>query len=203
MAYYACKIVVYCPLLGGLIALALSLMLTGYAIGYLMNLVRGSSYGAEDAPDWPDLTDWQENAAKPLLLFIGLLILCFGAVGVCLLAHLTDNSTVLLWLAVPGLLYLPMGLLCVSLANGIAGLNPIHGVRAIAARPVRYAMLWFLLAAVVGLEWLLSIGIDALGIPILGKFAASFVGFYALLLLGRQMGLFYRTGGEKLSWLVG
>jgi len=177
--------------------------LTGYAIGYLMNLVRDSAFGQEDAPDWSDLTDWQENAAKPFFLFLGLLILCLGPAGVFWLGRLTENRTVVLWLAILGLLYLPMGLLCLSLADGIAGLNPVHVLRAIAARPGRYAVLCALLAAATGIAWLLRAWIGRHEIQILGRFAASVVGFYSLLLLGRQMGMFYRTGGEKLKWLAG
>lgn len=203
VARFVIYIMSFSPLGGGIIALLLGLTLTGYAIGYLMNLVRESAYGQEDAPDWADLLNWQENAAKPLLLFLGLLVICFGAAVAHLITHWGQVGAIDICLAIPGALYLPMGLLCVALANNMAGLNPLVVVRAIAAMPLRYLILCAILAAATAIEHLLAIGIGLVHVPVLGGFVESFVGFYFLILLGRQMGLFYRTGGEKLKWLAG
>lgn len=68
VAHYVTFFLGFFPLFGWLIAVVFYVVLTGYFAGYLMAIIERSARGEQDAPPWPDLMDYQENALKPFLL---------------------------------------------------------------------------------------------------------------------------------------
>lgn len=198
----------YFPLIGGLVAMLLSLVLAGYMGGYLLAVIRSASKGEPEAPDWPDLMNYQETAIQPLLTLLLLGAMSLGpAYAVNTWAKGAPGWLPWLLLAV-GLIYLPMGLLALARDERYEGLSPGPVLRGIAAVPRRYAMLWLFVlgiaAAQAGLNALVGVvmrmsALGAVFMAILGLIAQ----FYLLLAVGCALGLLYRSCEDRLKAILG
>ena len=135
-AHYLMFMAVFFPLLGIVLAGGIGIVGTGYFAGYLMTIMERTAHGEKDAPGWPDLDDWQENVLKPFGFILALGILCIGpSVAYRHFAQHEPNEAITYALLAAGLFYMPMGMLCVALANDYAGLSPVPVIRAILSVP--------------------------------------------------------------------
>jgi hypothetical protein len=189
--------------LGFLFAIAIYAVGTGYFAGYLLTIIERTAHGEKDAPGWPDLTDWQENALKPFVFILALGILCIGpSVAYRRLAQ-PPQAAISYAIRAAGLFYMPMGMLCVALANDYAGLSPIRVVRAIVSVPGRYFVAWVLVVFVVAAQNLGAGLVAQLPIPIIGTILQQTVTCYFLFVAARILGLLYYNSGPQLDWLAG
>jgi hypothetical protein len=203
VAYYLVFAVAGFPLLGILLAIAVTVVTVGYMSGYLMTIIERTAHGEKDAPGWPDLTDWEENALKPFFFFLALFALCVGpSIAYQRLAQEPGDGVRYAILAA-GVFYMPMGMLCVALANDFAGLSPIRVVRAILSVPGRYVVAWALVTVSIGAEILGRTYIAQWHIPIVGAILQQTVGCYFLFVAARILGLLYCKSRPQLDWLAG
>ncbi len=188
---------------GVILAIGIYAFSTGYFGGYLMTIIERTAHGEQEAPGWPDVTDWEENALKPFGCILVLGILGLGPyLAYRHLAH-EPNMTLAYAILGAGLFYMPMGWLCVALANDYAGLNPIPVFRAIRSVPGRYAVAWALVAFAVAARIQGRELFDQLPVPILGTVLRETVSCYFLFVAARILGLLYYKSGPQLDWLAG
>jgi hypothetical protein len=175
----------------------------GYVTGYLMTIIERTAHGQEEAPDWPELADWQETVLKPFGFLLGLCILGLGPhFAYHYLAHEPD-MTVAGTILAAGLFYMPMGMLCVALASDFAGLNPVRVIRAICSVPARYFAAWVLVVCCAAAEIWGSAWIAAIPIPVVGTLLQQAVSCYFLFVAVRILGLLYYKSGRQLNWRAG
>jgi hypothetical protein len=191
------------PLLGLVLAGGIGIIGTGYFAGYLMTIMERTAHGEKDAPGWPDLNDWQENALQPFVFLLALSILCIGPwVAYARFAH-EPNVAITYALLAAGLFYMPMGMLCVALVNNYAGLNPVLVIRAIRSVPGRYSVVWALVIFCIAAQTMGAGLIAALPIPIVGTILEEAVSCYFLFVAARVLGLLYHKSSRQLDWLAG
>ena len=53
----------------------------GYVFSYAKSIITSSANGEETPPDWPDVTEWQEDIVQPFGQMVALLVLDFWAGG--------------------------------------------------------------------------------------------------------------------------
>jgi hypothetical protein len=188
----------------GIIAVFIGVVIgTGYFAGYLMTIIERTAHGEKDAPGWPDLDDWQENALKPFVFVLALGILCIGPSVAYRHFAREPNEALAQALLAAGLFYMPMGVLCVALSNDYAGLNPVPVIRAIRSVPGRYSIVWVLVMFCYVAQGLGGGLAAALPIPILGTLLQQAVICYFLFVAARILGLLYLKSGRQLDWLAG
>jgi hypothetical protein len=203
VAYYVGIAAGFFPLFGFIFAIAIAVVVVGYLTGYLMTIIERTAHGEQEAPGWPDLTDWEENALKPFFFLLALLALCVGpSIAYQRLAQEPD-WTIRYAILAAGLFYMPMAMLCVALANDFAGLSPVRVIRAIVNVPGRYCVAWVLVAVSVAVEIQGRRWIAQMPIPILGTILQQTVGCYFLFVAARILGLLYCKSGPQLDWLAG
>jgi hypothetical protein len=186
-------------LLGGIVYI----IGTGYFAGYLMTIIERTAHDKNDAPGWPDLDDWQENALKPFAFILALSILCIGPSVAYRHFAREPNEALAQALLAAGLFYMPMGVLCVALANDYAGLNPVPVIRAIRSVPGRYSIVWLLVMFCITAQRMGAGLVAELPIPILGTILQQAVSCYFLFVAARILGLLYSKSGRQLNWLAG
>jgi len=173
----------------------------GYFAGYLMTIIERTARGEKDAPGWPDLDDWQENALKPFAFMLVLGLFCIGP-SIAYRYYVNEpNELLALALLAAGLFYMPMGVLSVALVNDYAGLDPVPVIRAIRSVLGRYSIVWLLVmfcyvAQRVGGELAAE-----LPIPILGTVLQQAVICYFMFVAARILGLLYLKSRRELDWL--
>ena len=168
-----------------------------------MTIIERTAHGETDAPGWPDLTDWQENALKPFVFVLALGILGIGpSIAYRYFAH-EPNVAINYALLAAGLFYMPMGLLCVALVNDYAGLSPVPVIRAILNVPGRYSVAWVLVTFSIVAQILGAGLIAQVPIPIVGAMLQQTVSCYFLFVAARILGLLYYKSNRQLNWLAG
>lgn len=194
----------------GVLGLLLAIFSGGYLFGFTQSVLVTSAQGAERTPSWPDFSNWWDDIIRPYLLFLGLFALCFGpAIGFAIVAGNQSEATgqtawgplvAAITLGVGGALYLPMALLGVSMADGLAGVNPLLVIPSILRVPLEYGTACGLLLLALAVN---SLGQRALGlvrIPILTGLVSWFVFLYLLVVAMRLLGLMYWTCRDRLAW---
>ena len=139
----------FVPILGQLVLAVVYGVLAVYFTGYAMSVVESSARGDGQPPDLPQMG---EAFTSPLVPVATLGVI---TVGPCLIFTLwvTDAYPWISWaLLLPGLSYLPMGILCATLDNSIKGFNPMRGIRAIGKVRREYAVIWGMLMFVTALQ---------------------------------------------------
>jgi len=203
VAHYLMFMAAFFPLLGIVLAGGIYIVGTGYFAGYLMTIIERTAHGETDAPGWPDLTDWQENALKPFVFVLALGILGIGpSIAYRYFAH-EPNVAINYALLAAGLFYMPMGLLCVALVNDYAGLSPVPVIRAILNVPGRYSVAWVLVTFSIVAQILGAGLIAQVPIPIVGAMLQQTVSCYFLFVAARILGLLYYKSNRQLNWLAG
>jgi hypothetical protein len=202
VGHYLMFIAAFFPLLGFIFVMGISIIGAGYLTGYLMTIVERTAHGEDEPPDWPDLTDWEETILKPFGFLLGLCIVGVGpSIAYRYLAH-PPVEAVALAIFAAGLLYMPMGLLCVALANDYAGLNPIRVIRAIFSVPGRYFVAWLLVACCVAAELQGGAWVSQIPVPFVGTVLQQIVSCYFLFVAMRILGLLYLKSSPQLDWLA-
>ena len=98
---------------------------------------------------------------------------------------------------------MPMGMLCVALANDYAvGSNPVSVIRAILSVAGRYSVVWVLVMFCFAAQTL-GAGSESpvFPIPIVGTILEQAVSCYFLFVAARILGLLYYKSSLQLDWL--
>jgi hypothetical protein len=184
----------------GILGLAYWLCLimgVGYLFAFMQNIVQASSQGEEKMPDWPEISDFWDDLAVPCFRFGFVWAVCLGpGIAVMLFGHPLAGVPLLLL----GLFCLPMAILTVCLADGIAGLNPIIIFSGIGKVPLPYLAVCGIFLAVIALLHGVQLLLELTGIPILPMVISTFISLYGLTVEMRLLGLLYWTNKSKLAW---
>ncbi len=194
----------FIPFIGLLLQVVVYGGLAGYFTGYAVSVVASSARGEANPPSLPRMGDYEDAVLRPLRV-----VMLLGAltVGPYFLYEtwVRDANLWIGWaLLLPGLSYLPMGLLRVSLDESISGLNPVPGVRAIGKVRREYLFIWGLVIFVTALEiiggWVMRSCLHSF-IASLGVFVLQqTVAFYLLFVAARLIGLLCFTSRDRLNW---
>ncbi len=207
VGHYAAYFASFLPIVCVLVPVIIYGILAGYFAGYAMSAVESSARGEAAPPNLPQIGDYEDAVLRPLRFVVTLGAL---TVGPYLLydSWVRDANRWIGWaLLLPGLSYLPMGLLRVSLDDSINGLNPVPGVRAIGKVQREYLFIWGLVMLVAMLEviggWAMRNYLRAFPAGFVGFILQQAVSFYLLFVAARLMGLLYSTSRDRLNWPVG
>jgi len=172
----------------------------GYLSAYMFKIILSSAGGEEELPDWPDFSDPWDDIIRPLLLVLATIVACCIPASVYLFfffSPASETDLVLLALIGLGLLYMPMGLLVVSMFNSLLALNPLLVVRSILKIPRDYVI------ACVVLLLITIANTQTANLPFIGRLITGLASFYFLMVEMRILGLMYQANHERLGWFDG
>jgi hypothetical protein len=171
-------------------------MSVGYLFAYMQNIITATSTGSDNPPGWPQISGFWDDVVVPCLRYMTTVAVWVGP-GIVVLPMSMPLGVMLLLL---GLFCLPMAFLTVSLADSVAGLNPLVIFSSVTKVPGPYliACAFFLLIIAVGTfcESFFRLAPIFIVPAVVGKF----VSLYGLTVEMRILGLLYYTNKEKLSW---
>jgi hypothetical protein len=173
------------------------IMSVGYLFAFMQNIVQASSQGEEKMPDWPEISGFWDDLAIPFFRFGVIWFLCLGP-GIAVMLFVSPLAGLpLLFL---GLFCLPMAILTVCLADGIAGLNPIIIFSGIGKVPLPYLTICGIFLVIIALMHGSRMLLELTGIPVLPTVISTFISLYGITVEMRLLGLLYFTNKSKLAW---
>jgi hypothetical protein len=173
------------------------IMSVGYLFAFMQNIVQASSQGEEKMPDWPEISGFWDDLVIPFFRFGVIWFLCLGP-GIAVMLLVSPLAGVpLLFL---GLFCLPMTILTVCLADGIAGLNPIIIFSGIGKVPLPYLAICGIFLVIIALMHGSRMLLELTGIPVLPTVISTFISLYGITVEMRLLGLLYFTNKSKLAW---
>jgi hypothetical protein len=171
-------------------------MSVGFLFAYMQNIITATANGNDSLPGWPQISGFWDDVVVPCLRFLIIFAVWVGP-GIVLLPVSPPIGVMMLCL---GLFCVPMSFLTVSLADGIAGLNPLLIFSSIIKVPGPYLIACVFFLVIIGLETFCVSLISLAPISILPSVAGNFISLYGLTVEMRILGLLYQTNKEKLSW---
>ena len=171
-------------------------MSVGFLFAYMQNIISATSNGNDSPPGWPQISGFWDDVVVPCLRLITIFAVCVGP-GIVMLPISIPLGVMLLLL---GLFCVPMAFLTVSMADSVAGLNPLLIFSSISKVPGPYLLACALFLAIIGLETFCESFFRLAPIFIVPAVVGKFVSLYGLTVEMRILGLLYYTNKEKLSW---
>ena len=176
----------------------------GYLAAFMIRIVQSSAGGEDAAPEWPEVTNWQDDVWMPACHLA-------APVAVAFLPWFAYSKVYTDWMGNPaeawlsgclllcGAAYAPMAVLAMALFRSAQALNPIAVWGAIVRVPLDYALACGGLLALISAR--IAIG-GALGesIPLLGPVLETSLGLYAIMVEMRLLGILYDTNRARLNW---
>jgi len=184
------------PIVTG-VGMVIVLILFGYLLSWVARTIRESARGRDVLPPYPEFIAFYESIVKPVLRMTALLFACFLP-GMLVLPFGAVGGLLGLLLLAGGAFVLPMALTSVAIADSIEGLDPLRIVRSIGRVGVPYAFASALFFAVLGLLFIGTASVDALGW--LAPFVRSFLSLYLAAVAGRVLGRVYARHEKELGW---
>jgi len=174
----------------------LMVMNYGYLFAFMQGIIVSSTNGEEEMPGFPEVSNFSEDIFMPFIRIVAIGAVCLApGIAVVFVSPLLSIPVFLL-----GLFCLPMSLLTVSLADSVAGLNPLVIFSGISKVPGPYIVTCLILLGVTGFGGIVQIGLEATGIPLLPMILSMPISLYGLTVGMRVLGLLYYTNKEKLAW---
>ena len=148
-------------------------------------------------PDWPEISGFWDDLVVPFFQFTCIWCLCLSP-GIAVMLFVSPMAGLpLLFL---GLFCLPMAILTVCLADGIAGLNPIIIFSGIGKVPLPYLTICGIFLVIIALMQGSLKLLELTGIPVLPTVISAFISLYGITVEMRLLGLLYFTNKSKLAW---
>ena len=171
-------------------------MSVGYLFAFMQNIIVSSTNGEENMPAFPEVSNFADDILMPFIRFTVILLVCIG-----------PGVAMIFWFPIPGVLVLllgafcfPMALLTVSLADSVAGLNPLIIFSGISKVPGAYLVTCLVLLGVTGLGNVTELLLKKTEIPLMPLIVSMPISLYGLTVGMRVLGLLYYTNKEKLAW---
>jgi len=173
-----------------------------YFNAFYFNIVESTVSGNDEAPDWPDVSDWAGEIILPMVRTIGVwLISFFPAMVVSALVkgdHPNVWTSPFLWAAMAwGALYFPMAILNVIVGNEMVAAMPHRVLPQIRKALPGYLALAGVLVLAVLASGFLSFSLGKL--PLIGGLLSAWIGLYFAMAQARLAGRFYREHLEALE----
>jgi hypothetical protein len=180
------------PLVGFLLGIALA----AYYSSYMLTVLADSAAGYRVLPHWPEVRDWWDDLVRPLLVVIGIGVLCMGPALVW--EYWQGPGTVANLLLLLGAAYYPMALLAAVLFDSIGAASPLVVIPSILRIPRDYLLGCIGVLALYLVEPLSVVLNEA--IPLLGGFVGSVITLYLVVVEMHIIGLLYHTNRYRLGW---
>jgi len=171
-------------------------MSVGFLFAYMQNIISATANGNDNLPGWPQISGFWDDVVVPCLRFMTIFAVWVGP-GILMLPVSTPIGVMLMLL---GLFCVPMSFLTVSLADSVAGLNPLLIFSSISKVPGPYLIACVFFLVIIGLESFCESFLRLAPIFIAPAVVGKFVSLYGLTVEMRILGLLYYTNKEKLSW---
>jgi len=176
--------------------LFLAVLVFGFMVAWLMDVIRCSARGRPGLPAFPDFVTLWDSIGVPILRGLVLLLVTIApGLTVASLGGLWNFVGVPLLLA--GVAILPMALLAVAVSGSLEGLSLVRIVRSIPIVAKPYALAAALFSVVVGM---LIGGTAWEGLGFIGPFVTALVALYLVAISGRVLGLLYARHERELGW---
>jgi hypothetical protein len=172
-----------------------SVLILGYFIAIYFQIIQSTATGANEAPDYPEISNIVEDLAYPVLqvIFVGFI----SFIPLIVMAAYTIGTLTLG--VVLGVAYFPMAMMAVVVLGELRAANPLFVVRSIVSAGGLY---WVAVTSLLILYFVETLVVEILGGSfIIGSLIAAFLGMYTLMANGRILGLIYREKEEELGWL--
>lgn len=173
-------------------------MSVGYLFALMQSVIQSSARGDPAMPDWPEISAFWDDLVVPFFQFTCIWCLCLGP-GIAVL-WLLDSPSAGVPLLVLGLFCLPMAILTVSMADTLAGFNPLTIFSSIAKVPLPYLTICGIFLVIIALIHGLQLLLEWTGIPVLPTVVSTFLSLYGITVEMRLLGLLYQTNKTKLAW---
>jgi hypothetical protein len=174
------------------------LLAAGYLFAYMQKIIVSTAAGDQDMPPWPDVTELWSDVMEPFWLLFATSFASFGPALLCIIwGH---PLPALVWLFL-GLLYFPMALLSVAMADSVSGLNPLFVGASILRIPGQYFVAVLFLALIAALRVGGDFLANAISIPLIPTILTGFLGLLFLTIEMRVLGLLYYCNRKRLGWL--
>ena len=180
----------------GLAYLIVIAMSGGYLFAFMQAIITSSAQGETEMPPWPEVSNFLGDILGPFFRLVVIVIACAGPGLVLLTVSPAIGIPVLLL----GIFCLPMALLTVAMADGLAGLNPLVIFSGIAKVPGQYICICLVFLAVLAVQRGGELLLAQSPVPILPTVVATFLSLYGLAVEMRLLGLLYYTNRERLAW---
>lgn len=189
-------LVSFAPLFG-LIAFVL---ITGYFCALYYIMIQSSASGADEAPEFPSISNVIEDIFLPMAQILIVAIVAFGPYLVYVI-WLTNFSNALISfvLILFGIVYFPMALLAVIILGYIGAASPHIVLPSIYRAGWVYWVGFALLCILYIIEAILFEYLS--GIFIFSTLVMSLLGIFTFMTNARILGLVYRERQEELGWL--
>ena len=181
----------------------LKIFFFGYALAYFARIVGSTDYVEQGVPDFPSVADWLDDILRPIILVTSTTLFAFLPVfiyGIVWMVTDMHSSIVLQGLVGFSLLYLPMGLMAVSVLDSISGVNPVKIVRGMLVVGHGYLLAFAVMCAFTILRYYAIDIATGIGNMAIGFCLVSILSFYLLAVEGRMLGLLYYHYERELGW---
>ena len=175
------------------------ILMGGYFTAYYAQIVKKTATGSDDAPDWPDITDFLADMLMPVFQVIGVFLI--ANVPLMLAIWLTGADSIFSLIAKGlGMFYFPMAMLAVTILGHLGGAMPTVVIPSIGRTFVSYVI-------VAAIAILLPFLLNVIAKVTPNAFLLMSLGISTALTLilitihARLLGLFYRNNEERLGWL--
>jgi len=197
---YAAMLARFAFLLGLFALVILAIGVIGYFFAFVKDIVATSAAGRDTLPDWPEIARPTDFLA-PFFHFLSLMVISFGPWLLWEIWGPEFGEPWMPWvLAGLGVLYCPMALVGLALADSIAGLNPVLVVSSILRILGHYFVVVILVVLLMGLQSLGGWLAEVVPLPLITPLAVHFLTLYLLVVAARILGILYSMHREELGW---
>lgn len=178
-------------------SIAVFVMMYGYLFAYLQRIVTTSSNGEMEPPDWPEVTEIQQDIVQPFLqlLVVQAIAIVPSWVTASFLGPFPGYFVLVL-----GLIYFPMALLSVLISDSFSGLNPVFVLSSIMKAPKPYIGACIAFGMLYVMYGFVRHALYAMRIPFAPYFFYWFLFLLALMISMRILGMFYYLNRKALDW---
>ncbi len=182
--------------------LAVAVLVTLYVFALMLEIVSRSTVGDDTPPSHPNITDIVGDAVRPMFLAFGTFVIGFLPSSICLIAFYSGAAAArsLLYVTIPlGILYVPMGLLSMTMFDSSDGLNPVLVIRSAIRVGGAYIVACAVLLGAMGLHFVLRWYVVG-HVPYIGPLVNNALTVYSLMVAARILGLIYFNYEHRLDW---
>ena len=182
----------------------------GYLFSYLQKIVQSSAQGEESMPSWPEFSDFWADILQPFLHALAIAVFCFGPLsvfafwsGIEFALNQTVNPGLLLGTLLAAgwaILYFPMAMLAVAMADSLTGLNPLFVIPSICKVPLEYLVACCVVLVIYAVKLAVGFVLAFLSIPLVTALLSGFLSLYFLTVEMRLLGTLYYTRKDRLNW---
>ena len=169
----------------------------GYLFAYMQRIVTSSASGEDEPPEWPEVSDISSDVIRPFWQLTFTIVVAF--LPAFFVAEYLGPIPGQLANAL-GIVYFPMALLAVAMADSYTGLNPVYVASSIMKIPKQY-FLTCLIFVGINLMWTnLRHDIYQIDIAFLPQVCYWFAYLYVLIVGMRILGCLYFLNRRQLGW---